>query len=185
MLHHLLIFLDVGLLHYPKQDTEKKIALLKPYGLVLDTCMGMGYTAILAAESAKKVFTFEIDENVFSLAQINPCSQLLFSLANIEVNQQDLTQRLSGFADQYFDCIIHDPPTFKLAPDLYSLSFYQQLLRIIKKGGKLFHYTPLYLIKRGYDFPAKIKAKLTQAGFRVGQFSPDASGFLCRRPKRV
>jgi len=42
----------------PKNDTENKINLLKPFGYVLDTCMGPGYTAILSARRAKKVITF-------------------------------------------------------------------------------------------------------------------------------
>ena len=165
----------------PKQDTFNKINLLKPYGLVLDTCMGLGYTAIVAAKESEQVITFERDEVVYMIAQLNPYSKELFSSSNIEVRRQDIAEIISSFSDSYFDCIIHDPPTFKLSPELYSSNFYKELLRILKPKGKLFHYTPLYKIKRGYDFPSKIKEKVKESGFRNIIFSDKASGLLCQK----
>ena len=165
----------------PKQDTYNKIDFLKPYGVILDTCMGLGYTAITASKKAKRVITFERDEIVHSIAQINPYSQDLFSSSKIEVRQQDIAKNISFFDDDYFDCIIHDPPTFKLSPELYSSNFYSELLRILKSRGKLFHYTPLYKIKRGYDFPSKIKKNLKKVGFKNITFSDEASGLLCQK----
>ena len=40
-----------------------------------------------------------------------------------------------------FDAVIHDPPRLSLASELYSLDFYKQLSRVMKKDGKLYHYT--------------------------------------------
>ena len=168
-------------LYSPRKDTQNKIDFLKPHGYILDTCMGAGYTAIMASGNAKKVVTFENDENVVFLAEINPLSGKLFSSPNINVVKEDVSLAVKTVKNDYFDCIIHDPPTFKLAPQLYSLSFYQQLLRILKLGGKMFHYTPLYKIKRGVDFPSRIKRKLKVAGFRIIKYSQDAGGFLCRK----
>lgn len=165
----------------PRSDTENKISLLKPYGLILDTCMGLGYSAILASYHAKSVITFEKDENVYSLAKLNPVSKELFSSGNIEVKRDDISSAIKGFNDNYFDCIIHDPPTFKLAPELFGELFYKELYRVLKAGGKLFHYTPLYKISHGYDFPSKIEKKLKKTGFKVLDFSPGKGGIVCKK----
>jgi predicted methyltransferase len=165
----------------PRQDSFKKIALLKPQGLVLDTCMGLGYTAILAALQSKRVYTFEIDKDVYFMAKRNPLSRDLFKRSNIEIKQKDISQYIKKFDDNFFDCIIHDPPTFKISPLLYSVSFYEQLYRVLKRAGKMFHYTPFYGIRRGIDFPSRIKAKLKEAKFRISCFKPEQGGIICQK----
>ncbi len=165
----------------PKHDTEAKLNLLKPYGIVLDTCMGLGYSAIMAANSAKKVITFEKDENVLLIAKKNPLSSALFSRENIEVKTKDVAEGIKEFSEGYFDCITHDPPTFKLAPELFSLAFYEELYRVLKSKGRLFHYAPLYKVSHGVDFPSKIKKKLRETGFRIIEVSKDAGGILCTK----
>ena len=44
----------------PWEDTEDKIAAASPSGMVLDTCCGLGYTAIASASNKKveRVYTF-------------------------------------------------------------------------------------------------------------------------------
>lgn len=165
----------------PKKDTENKIAFLKPYGCVLDTCMGLGYTAIAAAKKAKQVITFERDENVRMIAEMNPLSQELFTMPGISIIMEDVSEGIKKFPDNFFDCIVHDPPTFKLSPGLYANVFYKELLRVLKKGGRAFHYTPLYKISQGYDFPAKIKVTLKEAGFRIVDFSLKQGGVVCTK----
>ena len=165
----------------PEKDTKNKINLLKPSGYVLDTCMGPGYTAILAAKKAKKVITFEKDENIRDLAQINPLSQELFIAENIEIRMTDVTLGIREFKNECFDCIIHDPPTFKLAGELFSQDFYGQLIRVLKSGRRLFHYTPLYKVKQGFDFPAQVEKRLKKAGFKKIKYSRQAAGFLCQK----
>jgi uncharacterized protein len=165
----------------PKQDSYNKIKLIVPYGVVLDTCMGLGYTAILSAHTAKMVHTYEKDENVHLLATHNPWSSELFTRVNIEIRRFDIAQKIATLETQYYDCIIHDPPTFTLAPQLYSAAFYQECFRVLKGTGKMFHYTPFYKVKRGYDFPGKIRENLIKAGFLISKFSPDEGGIVCRK----
>jgi len=169
----------------PKEDTENKIKLINPKGMVLDTCMGLGYTAIMASLVSRKVYTFELDENIYFIARLNPLSQVLFERDNnIVVRKGDISRLIRKFKDGFFDCIIHDPPTFKLAPVLYSQKFYRELQRVLKIGGRFFHYTPLYGIKRGQFFPAKIKKNLAETGFKIISFSPDKGGILCQKEAR-
>ncbi len=164
----------------PKKDTEAKIKLIKPFGYVLDTCMGLGYTAILAKDHSDQIETFEKDENVYSMAKINPLSRKLFNDQKITIHKKDISQQIAAFENS-FDCIIHDPPTFKLAPVLFSEDFYLKLKSALRRGGRLFHYAPLYKIKRGYNFPAKIKGKLKKTGFRGIRFDQKALGIICQK----
>lgn len=165
----------------PKKDTQNKINFLSPRGDVLDTCMGLGYTAILAARKVEKVITFEKDENVYNMARLNPLSQELFIAKNIKISRGDVALGIKKLEDSRFDCIIHDPPTFKMAGELFSQDFYAQLKRVLKLKGKLFHYTPLYKIKQGVDFPGQVKKRLKRVGFREVEYSSKAVGFLCKK----
>jgi len=163
----------------PKKDTQNKISLIKPYGEVLDTCMGLGYSAILASRTAARVITFEKDENVLAIAKINPFSQELFYSQNISIRSADIFLAIRNMEEQSFDCVVHDPPTFKLAGELYSEEFYSSIMQVLKTGGKFFHYTPLYKIKQGFDFPRTVGKRLKTAGFKQISYSKEASGFLC------
>ncbi len=165
----------------PRRDTEGKIRLIRPYGRVLDTCMGLGYTAIMAAYNSKEVYTFEKDKNIYFIARINPLSRELFRLSNIKIKREAVEKGIEKFFSSYFDCIIHDPPTFKISPLLYSTNFYHKLYRVLKKGGRLFHYTPFYGIKRGKDFPARIRAYLKEVGFNVLRVDYNVGGILCQK----
>lgn len=166
---------------FPKRDTENKIRMLQPRGIVLDTCMGLGYTAIAAARTSRQVHTFEIDANVYFIAGINPISQSLFKNEKIKIYRADVGKYIHCLKSNYFDAIIHDPPTFTIAPHLYSGGFYSELHRVLKRRGKMFHYTPWYGSKRGLNFPLAIRRKLKEAGFAVLRFAPERGGILCQR----
>ena len=64
------------------------------------------------------------------------------------------------------DAILHDPPRFGIAGELYSQVFYDQLARVLKRDGKLFHYTgnPNKLTT-GRDVPREVAKRLEKAGF--------------------
>ncbi|MDQ6660672.1 MAG: spermine synthase, partial [Chloroflexota bacterium] len=74
------------------------------------------------------------------IARLNPWSQGLFNNPKIQQIMGDTFEVVQGFEDESFSRIIHDPPVFSLAGELYSGAFYQQLYRILKRGGRLFHY---------------------------------------------
>ena len=165
----------------PYRDTQEKINLLKPYGVALDTCAGLGYTSILAAAQCREVFTFEVDRNVLFLARHNPYSQRLFSQTNIKLKRADIVTSIRMFKDEYFDCIIHDPPTFRLAPQLYNSTFYEHLRSLLKKGARLYHYLPLWGIRRGRNFPSQVKGNLKKVGFHIEKFNPQRGDLVCRK----
>src|SRR3989344_7658997 len=113
----------------PLTDTTLKIQALRPKGTGLDTCTGLGYTAIYCAKEpeVEKVITVERDENVLKIAGMNEFSSELFENKKIEIIQGDVFEKIKEFPARYFDCILHDPPTFIMATELYSLGFYREL----------------------------------------------------------
>lgn len=160
----------------PKEDTKRKIKLVSPIkGTVLDTCCGSGYTAIWAAKYAE-VHTFEKDDHVLRLAEYNPYSQELFTNKKIHLQEQDITEGIKNFKNNTFDRVIHDPPTFKRAPELYHPCFYEELYRVMKPNGILYHYAPLPDKTKGRQFYLLIVRKLKKAGFRDVQYNEGASG---------
>lgn len=113
----------------PKKDTESKITVISPVkGKVLDTCCGLGYTAIMSARNADFVYTFERDKFVINLASYNPYSQELFSNKKIRLFEEDVSEGIKKFEKDFFDRVIHDPPTFKYSPELFSKSFIQNFI---------------------------------------------------------
>jgi len=152
----------------PKEDTRRKIEAIAPIkGKVLDTCLGLGYTAMEAAKTADSVISCERDENVLKLLEWNPWSKPLLGNKKITVIHDDVEHRIKGFPDNEFDSIIHDPPRLTLSSALYSLPFYTELYRVLKRGGKLYHYTGSPgSKKRGIDLASNIMVKLKRLGFR-------------------
>ncbi len=127
----------------PFTDSLLKILRLgvKPGFTVLDTCMGLGYTAINAAmRGARRVYTVEINEAILWLAQRNPWSWPLEQNRNITIILGDTRKVIEYFRDETFHVIIHDPPSILIAGDLYSASLYQEFYRVLRKRGRLLHY---------------------------------------------
>src|SRR6266705_6868547 len=125
----------------PHEDTLRKIAAIAPVvGRVLDTATGLGYTAIEAAKTADEVITIELDPGAQEMARLNPWSRALFTNPKIHRVIGDAFEVVPTFEDASFDRIIHDPPVFSLAGELYSGAFYRELFRVLKRGGRLYHY---------------------------------------------
>lgn len=152
----------------PLADTKQKIkALKKPYGRILDTTTGLGYTAIQAARTADSVITIEFDPAVHEICRSNPWSSDLFTNPVIHPIIGDSADLVAGFEDGIFDVIIHDPPTFSLAGHLYSREMYRQLYRILKPGGRLFHYIGNPQSQYGATTGSGVVLRLRAQGFRV------------------
>ncbi|MBU0757059.1 MAG: hypothetical protein KKF44_03260 [Nanoarchaeota archaeon] len=151
----------------PEDDTKRKIGFISPcIGEVLDTCTGLGYTAIMASKTADMVHTFEIDEAVIELEKINPWSSELFDNPKIHRHHGDSFAEIKKLESNFFDRIIHDPPRLALATVLYSQKFYNELYRVMKQGGLLYHYTGTPGAKtRNVNLPKNVMKRLGIAGF--------------------
>lgn len=163
----------------PMQDTQKKIATLTPIvGRVLDTATGLGYTAIAAAKTAEQVVTIELDPGAQEIARRNPWSRALFTSPNIQQVMGDAFEVVPAFAADSFDRIIHDPPVFSLAGELYSGTFYKELYRILKRGGRLFHYIGNLDSKSSGTVVRGALKRLQEAGFTRVTRRPEAFGVV-------
>ena len=152
----------------PDEDTKQKIrALGKPYGKILDTAMGLGYTAIQAAKTAEQVITVEFDPAVHQICRMNPWSKELFTNPRILHLIGDSADLAPTFEDGVFSTIIHDPPMFSLAGHLYSQSLYLTFYRILSSNGRLFHYIGNPNSKLGASVGRGVVERLKKAGFSV------------------
>ncbi len=161
----------------PWRDTLEKVKSIKPVvGRVLDTATGLGYTAIEAAKTAVEVVTIELDPAALQVARLNPWSRALFDNPKIVQKEGDSFEVVKELPDASFSRILHDPPVFSLAGDLYSGEFYRQLYRLLRSGGKLFHYIGDPESKSGRNLTASVMRRLEAAGFRGMMRAPRAFG---------
>ncbi len=166
----------------PLEDTRRKLLTIAPLtGRVLDTATGLGYTAIEAAGTASNVLTVELDAAAREIARANPWSRELFEDERIERRTGDSFEIVSGLADSSFDRVIHDPPMFSLAGELYSLEFYRELHRVLAPGGRLFHYVGDPESRSGAGVTRGVLRRLEEAGFRNAKRRPDAFGVSAAR----
>ena len=157
----------------PLDDARRKIALIEPRGkVVLDTCGGLGYFAACCLEAgAARIHSFEKNANVLWLRTLNPWSpdpEAPESGGRLLLAHADISQAIAQVADASADAMLHDPPRFGIAGELYSQVFYDQLARVLRKGGRLFHYTgsPNKLTS-GRDVPREVAKRLEKAGFKA------------------
>jgi predicted methyltransferase len=163
----------------PHRDTVCKIKTIAPVtGRVLDTATGLGYTAIEAAKTADKVTTVEIEPAALEVARLNPWSQGLFHNPGIIQIVGDVYDEIETFDDEAFDRIIHDPPAFNLAGDLYAGVFYRQLYRVLRRKGRLFHYIGDLASKSGRTVSRGAVRRLQEAGFSRVVRRPEAFGLV-------
>lgn len=155
----------------PLDDARRKVALIQPAGkTVLDTCGGLGYFAACCLDAGTAhIQSFEKNEDVLWLRDINPWSpDPDASGGRLRLDHADIVDAITLQADASFDAVLHDPPRFGIAGELYSLAFYQQLARVLRRGGRLFHYTGRpNALTSGRDVPREVARRLDTAGFKA------------------
>ena len=163
----------------PFDDAQRKVQLVAPHGkVVLDTCGGLGYFAHWCLDQgAARVLSFEKNQDVIWLRSINPWSPRDDS--RLDLKQGDIVECIKELPTGSVEAILHDPPRFGIAGELYSQSFYDELARVLKVRGLLFHYTgsPNKLTS-GRDVPREVTKRLEKAGFAVKR---EGDGLLARR----
>ncbi|TCV97829.1 hypothetical protein EC912_101846 [Luteibacter rhizovicinus] len=157
----------------PVEDARRKVALVEPRGkAILDTCGGLGYFAACCLEAGVgSIQSFEKNADVLWLRTLNPWSpdpQAPDTGGRLRLTHGDVSEAIVQIADVSVDALLHDPPRFGIAGELYSLAFYEQLARVLRRGGRLFHYTgsPNKLTS-GRDVPREVAKRLEKAGFKA------------------
>ena len=143
--------------------------------------MGLGYTAIEAAKTAEHVVTIELDPAVLEIARLNPWSQALFNNPKISVMMGDSQDVIQELKDGSYSRIIHDPPNFSLAGQLYSEAFYRELFRLLSRTGRLFHYVGNLQSGSGGRVVRGVVRRLQEAGFRQVRPEPRAFGLVAQK----
>ncbi len=157
----------------PLDDARRKVALIQPSGkTVLDTCGGLGYFAACCLEAGvARIRSFEKNEDVLWLRTLNPWSPDPDAPAcggRLQLAHDDVSQAILRLPDASFDAALHDPPRFGIAGELYAQAFYDQLARVLRRGGRLFHYTGSpNALTSGRDVPREVRKRLENAGFKA------------------
>jgi uncharacterized protein len=167
----------------PYEDAQRKVALIQPRGkVILDTCAGLGYFAAWClAGQAAQVLSYEKSADVLWLRALNPWSPPNDTPADarLRLTQGDATRQVELLPQRSVDAILHDPPRFGIAGELYSQAFYEQLARVLKRHGLLFHYTGSpNKVSRGRDLAREVEQRLRRSGF-AAEVSGD--GVLARK----
>ena len=157
----------------PFEDARAKVALVEPRGRrVLDTCGGLGYFAACCLEAgAARIDSFEKSEDVLWLRTLNPWSpdpDAPQHEGRLQLRHGDVSLEIAQLPDAAYDAMLHDPPRFGIAGELYSQAFYGQLARVLRRGGRLFHYTGMpNRLTSGRDVPREVSRRLEKAGFQA------------------
>jgi predicted methyltransferase len=74
-----------------------------------------------------------------------------------------------------------------MAPDLYTLKFYKQMIRILKKGGTLWHYAPMPGKAKGPEVGNlvinRILKRLKEVGFEAIRHDTESMGIVAKKPQ--
>ncbi len=150
----------------PWQDAFLKVKALSitKKDRVLDICTGLGYTAIHALNyRPAKIVTIEKDINVLKIAQYNSWSR---GLENITIINEDVLDLLDDLEKGYFNKVIHDPPTYKVAEELYSKEFYSKLYEILPNNALVYHYVG-YPAEATKQIKSKVISRCKAVGFNL------------------
>jgi predicted methyltransferase len=165
------------------QAEEIVRAVVRPGERVLDTCGGLGYTAIWAARlGAERVVSVEYDINVLEIARLNPWSEEYLFDSRIDVMAEDVTDLLRTQPAGSFETAVHDPPHISRAGELYGRDFYFELSRVLTASGRMYHYVgePHSKGKKKQDIQGGVAERLESVGF-IPEHVPELQGFVCRK----
>jgi uncharacterized protein len=163
----------------PKKSAELMVKEISPVkGIVLDCCCGLGYTSIIEAneKDCEKVIVFEKDEHVLEMAKYNPFSDELFTNKKIDLIKGSVYEEIKKIESNSIDRILHDPPTTSFGKELFSSEFYQQLFRVLKSKGIIYHYCPNPGKTKGTEYWPTIEKMLIKTGFVNVNYQKESSG---------
>ncbi len=180
----------------PLEDARLKTKLVvRPGNHVLDTCGGLGYSALFAVKAgARNVVSTEKSSAVLKIRGQNPWVRpgafpwfTPEAAQRISLAQGDITDVITTLPDNGFDAVVHDPPRFCSATgDLYGKAFYGQLARVMRTGARLFHYTgsPKKIVHQDRFIQNAMK-RLDLAGFYKISFNDHLQGIYAEKNKRI
>ena len=168
----------------PLTDAKLKTQLVvRAEDHVLDTCGGLGYSALFALKAgAKKVVSTEKSLAVIKIRNLNPWLKTSDN-KRLELIHTDITKEIDWFENGMFNSVIHDPPRFTSATgDLYGKKFYDALFRVMAPHSKLFHYTGSpKKIKDKNNFIKNTMKRLEHSGYKGICFYDNLQGIYAQK----
>jgi len=152
----------------PLEEANMKVnALGHVFGQVFETCMGLGYcTKILLSKQIDGITSCEISQEVIDIAKINPWASEIFNSPKFNLNYRNTAQYIKDHTELKFDFILHDPPTLHRAGELFSQDFYGDLVNVLNRNGKLYHYIGTETEKTKHRYKQGITKRLFEVGFK-------------------
>lgn len=165
----------------PLEFPKEIVKITNPKGKILETCFGLGYLTIEIAKKDVNITTCELKKEVLELAKINPHSINAFKNNKIEIINKDCIKVIEKTKENEFDYIYHDPPSFIISGELYSLKFYNEIYKILKPNGKFFHYIGSTGKNKNRDFKTEILKRLEIAKFKNIKYYEKLQSILCEK----
>lgn len=162
----------------PQQNAGTMVRQLgiKRGDAVLDICTGLGYAVVEELKFGALVTTVELSDKVLELLLQSSNSGILQN-KDVKIIRGDAFQEVKQLPPKQFNAVLHDPPRFSMAGQLYSGEFYRELHRVLKPSGKLFHYAGKPGMRSGKNLLKGIKNRLQEAGFRNVEWVEACLGF--------
>jgi len=168
----------------PLDDARLKTQLVvRAEDQVLDTCGGLGYSALFALKAgARKIISTEKSRDVITLRNLSPWLKTAED-SRLELIHTDITKEIDRFENNLFDSVIHDPPRFTSATgDLYGKKFYDALFRVMAPHSRLFHYTGCpKKIQTKDNFIKNTIKRLEQSGYKSICFHDNLQGIYAQK----
>ncbi len=169
----------------PMDDASSKAVHCAKGGFnMLEVCTGLGYSTIAClSRGVASIITIEKDHDVLDLARINPWSKEIFDNPHVTVIEGDAIDVIREFDNRQFDSILHDPPRFTMATELYTKEFYRDLFRVLKSNGVMFHYVGSPGARhRRIDLQKGIMSRLRKVGFLQIRRRKNVFGITAKKP---
>ncbi len=112
---------------------------------------------IKAHDITKKAIEKELIHQDYATLSLEKCE--IPENIDIDVYIEDARQTVQKLEDNTYDAIFLDPFSQNMAPELFSLDFFKEFMRVIKDDG----------IVATYTSAAPIRAAFIEAGFFIGQ----------------
>jgi len=136
---------------------------------VLECCMGLGYITAELVRRGARVWAVEKRREVVELSRATPWFSHLHSHERVKVVNKPIEEFVEEAREEglRFHRIVHDPPSPRMAGELYSRKLYRAYRDVVREKGMLYHYSGLPGQQRGWDEVERTARRLEEAGWRV------------------
>jgi len=151
---------------------------------VLECCMGLGYITEELRKRGAEVWAVEKRKEVVELSKATPWFSHLHKAENVRIINKPIEEFLKEAEEEglTFHRIVHDPPSPRLAGELYSRTLYRAYYNAAEPKAILYHYSGLPGQQRGWDEVERTAERLEEVGWRVLRKDKRLKGVFAQKP---